>query len=73
MAYSDSATSETEPPVDFANMPPRVIERRPRDIRSNAVVEYQTYASERIERSSRATPQNPPPPVSTKMVVVCGH
>ncbi|KAK4868688.1 hypothetical protein LT330_006890 [Penicillium expansum] len=50
-------------------MPPRVIERRPRDIRSNAAVEYQTYASERIERSSRATPQNPPPPVSTKMVV----
>ncbi|KAJ5372655.1 hypothetical protein N7517_004661 [Penicillium concentricum] len=68
MTDPDSTISETEPPVDLANMP-RIIERRPRNIPSNAFVEYQTYESERINGSSRATAQSPRPPVSTKMIV----
>ncbi|KAJ5816350.1 hypothetical protein N7447_008583 [Penicillium robsamsonii] len=68
MRDSDSTISETEPAVDLANMP-RIIERRPRNIPSNAAGEYQTYESVRINGASRATPQTPPPPVSTKMIV----
>ncbi|KAJ5520068.1 hypothetical protein N7463_000521 [Penicillium fimorum] len=71
MRDSDSTISETEPAVDLANMP-RIVERRPGNIPSNASGEYQTYKSEcinRASRASRAIPQSPIPPVSTKMIV----
>ncbi|KAJ5154606.1 uncharacterized protein N7500_010045 [Penicillium coprophilum] len=68
MTDPDSTISETETPIDLPNMP-RMIERRPRNVRSNTSVVYETFASERTNGSSRATPQSSPPPLSTKMIV----
>ncbi|KAJ5787211.1 hypothetical protein N7457_002201 [Penicillium paradoxum] len=69
MTDSDTKISETEPPLGLSSVARRVIERRPRDRPKDAFIESQTYVSGHIDGSSRTSPQNSFPSMSTKMMV----